>query len=80
MAIKLAVAMGVLMGTGLPALFGFIPTASSHTPSSLSALMHIYGWLPCLIMLLAFPLLWNFPINEECQQKLRAQIDERRND
>jgi Na+/melibiose symporter-like transporter len=80
MAIKLAVALGVLMGTGFPALFGFIPAASSHTPSSLSALMHIYGWLPGLIMLLAFPLLWNFPINEEYHQKLRAQIDERRND
>ncbi|MGR8978777.1 MAG: MFS transporter [Gammaproteobacteria bacterium] len=80
MAIKLAVALGVLMGTGLPALFGFIPTAISHTESSLSALMHIYGWLPCLIMLLAFPLLWNFPINEAYQQKLRTQIEQRRRD
>ncbi|HYE37523.1 MFS transporter [Methylocaldum sp.] len=77
MAIKLAVALGVMMGTGLPAMFGFVPTAASHTPSSISALMHIYGWLPCLIMVLAFPLLWNFPIDEACHRKLRARIDER---
>ncbi len=77
MAIKLAVALGVLLGTGLPALFGFDPGAANHEPSSISALMHIYGWLPGLIMLLAFPLLWNFPVDEACQRKLRARIDER---
>lgn len=77
-AIKLALALGVMMGTGLPALFGFVPTASSHSPSSISALMFIYGWLPALIMLLAFPLLWNFPIDKAYQQKLRARINERR--
>jgi glycoside/pentoside/hexuronide:cation symporter, GPH family len=77
MAIKLAVALGVLLGTGLPAMFGFVPTAASHDPSSISALMQIYGWLPGLIMLLAFPLLWNFPIDEACQRKLRAGIEER---
>jgi len=78
MAIKLAVALGVLMGTGFPALFGFVPTASNHSPESISALMHIYGWLPGLIMLLAFPLLWNFPIDEACQKDLRARIEARR--
>lgn len=78
MAIKLAVALGVLMGTGFPALFGFIPAAASHTPASISALMHIYGWLPGLIMLLAFPLLWNFPIDEAYHRQLRARIEARR--
>ncbi|MDD1612838.1 MAG: MFS transporter [Methylococcaceae bacterium] len=78
MAIKLAVALGVLMGTGFPALFGFVPTATSHSPASISALMHIYGWLPGLIMLLAFPLLWNFPIDEAYHRQLRARIEARR--
>jgi GPH family glycoside/pentoside/hexuronide:cation symporter len=78
MALKLAVALGVLMGTGFPVLFGFIPTAASHTPASISALMHIYGWLPGLIMLLAFPLLWNFPIDEAYHRQLRARIEARR--
>ncbi|MEN8259669.1 MAG: MFS transporter [Pseudomonadota bacterium] len=77
MAIKLAGALGVMMGTGLPAMFGFVPTAAGQTPSSISALMQIYGWLPGLIMLFAFPLLWNFPIDEACHRKLRARIDER---
>lgn len=79
MAIKLAVALGVMMGTGFPALFGFTPNAASHSPASISALMHIYGWLPALIMLLAFPLLWNFPIDEVRHRELRAQIEARRN-
>ncbi|MGJ0484966.1 MAG: MFS transporter [Methylomicrobium sp.] len=78
MAIKLAVALGVLMGTGFPALFGFVPTANSHTPESIAALMQIYGWLPGLIMLLAFPLLWNFPIDEAYHRQLRARIEARR--
>ncbi|MGR9087640.1 MAG: MFS transporter [Gammaproteobacteria bacterium] len=78
MAIKLALALGVMMGTGLPALFGFSPAASSHSPSSIASLMAIYGWLPGLIMLLAFPLLWNFPIDKALQRKLRAEIDARR--
>jgi GPH family glycoside/pentoside/hexuronide:cation symporter len=78
MAIKLAVALGVLMGTGFPAWFGFDPTAASHSPASISALMQIYGWLPALIMLLAFPLLWNFPIDEERHRELRARIEARR--
>jgi GPH family glycoside/pentoside/hexuronide:cation symporter len=78
MAIKLAVALGVLMGTGFPALFGFVPSDASHTPASISALMQIYGWLPGLIMLLAFPLLWNFPIDEAYHRQLRARIEARR--
>jgi GPH family glycoside/pentoside/hexuronide:cation symporter len=78
MAIKLAVALGVLMGTGFPALFGFVPSDASHTPGSISALMQIYGWLPGIIMLLAFPLLWNFPIDEAYHRQLRARIAARR--
>lgn len=78
MAIKLAVALGVMMGTGLPALFGFIPTAPTHSAESIQALMIIYGWLPSLIMALGFPFLWNFPIDHERHKELRLQIDERR--
>ncbi|MGZ8144315.1 MAG: MFS transporter [Methylosarcina sp.] len=78
MAIKLALALGVMMGTGLPALFGFLPAAGSHSPSSITALMLIYGWLPGLIMGLAFPLLWKFPIDQAYQQTLRARIEDRR--
>jgi GPH family glycoside/pentoside/hexuronide:cation symporter len=78
MAIKLALALGVMMGTGLPSLFGFLPAEAQHSPESITALLFIYGWLPGVIMLLAFPLLWNFPIDRSSQRTLRARIEERR--
>ncbi|MEQ1485483.1 MFS transporter [Methyloglobulus sp.] len=78
MAIKMAIGLGVFLGTSLPAHFGFDPSVASHSPVTEFALMRIYGWLPFFIMLLAFPLLWNYPITREKQQELRAQIDARR--
>lgn len=78
MAIKMAIGLGVFLGTTLPSLYGFEPSAASHSGATEFALMRIYGWLPCFIMLLAFPLLWNYPITQEKQQELRAQIEARR--
>lgn len=78
MAIKMAIGLGVFLGTSLPALYGFEPSAATHSPATEFALMRIYGWLPCLIMLLAFPVLWNYPITRDKQQELRAQIEARR--
>lgn len=78
MAIKLAVALGVVLGTALPAAFGFEPSAASNTAEAKEWLMMIYGWLPCLIMSLGAPLLWNFPIDRCRQQQLREQIAARR--
>ena len=77
MAIKLAIALGVFLGTNLPAHFGFDPAAASHSEAVEYALMRIYGWLPCVLMLSAFPVLWNYPITEAKQQELRAQIESR---
>lgn len=71
---KLAVGLGVLLGTSLPAAFGFDPSQPLHSPSEIWALLAIYGWLPCLIMLLGIPFLWNFPIDKEHQQDLRNKI------
>jgi Na+/melibiose symporter-like transporter len=78
MAIKLAIGLGVFLGTSLPAFYGFEPSAPSHAWATKQALMRIYGWLPCLFMLFAFPLLWNFPINQDKHRELRAIIDSRR--
>ena len=75
MAIKLSVALGILLATALPAQFGFEPTAAFHEPRVLVALLAIYGWLPFLIMGLAFPLMWNFPITHARQKELRARIE-----
>ena len=78
MAIKLAIGLGVFLGTSLPALYGFEPALATHSPATEFALMRIYGWLPFFIMLLGFPVLWNYPITQEKQQEVRAQIEARR--
>lgn len=78
MTIKLAIAAGVFLATSLPAAAGFDPSAGVHGRETLTAVMRIYGWLPCLLMTLAFPLLWNFPIDRDRQRQLRAIIDSRR--
>lgn len=71
---KFAIGLGVLLGTSLPTWFGFDPAQTVNTEASLSALLVIYGWLPCLIMILGVPFLWNFPIDKHHQQSLRSQI------
>lgn len=78
LAIKMAIGLGVFLGTSLPALYGFEPSAASLSNATEFALMRIYGWLPCFIMLLAFPLLWNYPITQKKQLELRAEIEARR--
>lgn len=78
MAVKAAVAIGVLLATALPAAFGFEPSAPAHETGAKLWLMLIYGWLPCLIMMLGVPLLWNFPIDRRSQMELREQIAARR--
>jgi len=78
MAIKLAVALGVVLATALPAAFGFEPAAATQGAAAKQWLLLIYGWLPCLIMLLGAPLLWNFPIDHARQKQLRQQITARR--
>lgn len=80
MTIKLAIGLGVFMGTSLPAFYGFEPSLAFHTPATEIALMRIYGWLPCFMMFLAFPLLWNFPIDRDRQQALREEIESRKRD
>lgn len=74
MASKLSIALGVLLGTVLPAYFGFQPSDPIHTPESKFALMAVYGWLPGAIIVLGATFLWNFPITQERQRELRAHI------
>ena len=71
---KLAVGVGVLLGTSLPSAFGFDPSQTVHSDASISALLAIYGWLPCAIIILGIPFLWHFPIDQQKQQELRHQI------
>jgi len=78
MAVKCAVAIGVLLATALPAALGFEPSAATHEEGAKLWLMLIYGWLPCLIMMMGAPLLWNFPIDHRRHNELREQIAVRR--
>jgi Na+/melibiose symporter-like transporter len=78
MAIKMAIGLGVFLGTSLPAYYGFEPSAATHSAAAEFALMRIYGWLPCLIMVLGVPVLWHYPITREKHQELRAKIEARR--
>lgn len=78
MVIKLAVALGVLLGTGLPAAFGFEPSAAEHTANGLFALRAVYGWMPALLMAIGAPFLWHFPITKQRQEEMRAEIEARR--
>jgi Na+/melibiose symporter-like transporter len=78
MAVKAAVALGVLLATVLPAAFGFEPSAETQAPMAIGWLLAIYGWLPCAIMALGIPLMWNFPIDRRRHGDLRTQIAARR--
>jgi glycoside/pentoside/hexuronide:cation symporter, GPH family len=74
---KLAIALGILLATVIPASFGFEPSAPSHDESAKLALMGVYGWLPGIMMGLGALALWHFPIDEARQRTLRALIAER---
>jgi len=74
MATKLSIGLGILLGTTLPTLFGFDPSQTVHSETSITALMIIYGWISSLIMISGVPFLWNFPIDKSQQQKLRNRI------
>ena len=74
---KLAIALGILFATVIPASFGFEPSAPHHDESAEFALMAVYGWLPGIMMGLGALALWHFPIDEARQRTLRALIAER---
>ncbi|MGH2372033.1 MAG: MFS transporter [bacterium] len=78
MVTKLAIALGIGLGTLIPASFGFEPAAASHSEAALNALMATYGWLPGALMTLGAAVLWRFPITHERQKQLRAEIAARR--
>jgi Na+/melibiose symporter-like transporter len=70
---KFGLALGALVGTSLPALAGFSMTAVNSDAAVLS-LMATYAWLPMIIMGLATPFFWLYPLTEKVQVELRARI------
>jgi Na+/melibiose symporter-like transporter len=77
MTIKLSLALGVLLGTTLPAAFGYDPAATVTTPDVQARLMLIYGLVPAAMMAAGALFLYRFPITRERHDEVRAAIEAR---
>ena len=77
MTIKLSLALGVLLGTTLPAAFGYDPAAAVTTPDVQARLMTIYGLVPALMMATGALFLYRFPITRERHDEVRAALEAR---
>lgn len=73
---KFGLAIGALVGTSLPALAGF-SLNGVNTDAAIFSLMATYAWLPMIVMGLATPFFWFYPLTEAVQRDLRAQIARR---
>jgi len=77
MVTKLALALGVALGTALPAALGYDPAAAEITSEVQRRLMWIYGALPAAMMALGAFFLRGFPITKGRQAAIRAQLEAR---
>lgn len=75
---KAAIAIGVLIGTGVPALIGFQPSDPLHTTTQLLGLQAVYAFSAVPLILAASWLLWHYPLTREVQASTRAEILARR--
>jgi glycoside/pentoside/hexuronide:cation symporter, GPH family len=77
MGTKGAAALGILIGTSVPALAGFQPSDAVHSPDSLLALRVVYAIIGPLMVLGSAYFFGSFPINRDKQKELREAIDAR---
>jgi len=77
MTTKLSLALGVLLGTALPAAFGYDPAAEGASPVVQARLMAIYGGVPALLMGIGVLFLRGFPVTRERHAAVRAEIARR---
>ena len=77
MTTKLSLALGVLLGTALPAAFGYEPAAGVTPPDVQARLMLIYGCVPALMMAAGVLFLHRFPITRERHAEVRAALEAR---
>ena len=75
MAIKLALALGVVLATVLPSLAGYSPSEAAIPLQIQSRLMLIYGVLPALLMALGALFLFRFPITKARHDEVRSELD-----
>lgn len=74
---KGGVALGVFLSTNLAAWYGFDPSADENTAIAKLALACLYSVIPAAMACLALPLLWNYPLTKERQQRMRSHIERR---
>jgi Na+/melibiose symporter-like transporter len=82
---KGAAAAGGAVGLAGAAVFGFDPiadpaaagTPEGNSASSLLWLALLYSIIPALIKFIALPFIWNYPLTEARQRRIRARIDRR---
>jgi Na+/melibiose symporter-like transporter len=88
MVLKGAAGIGTALATLGAGYFGFDPTCASpalpkdgatctNTADAIFALANFYSIIPAIVALAAVPLLWRYPVTEERQKRLRAQIARR---
>ena len=77
MTIKLSLALGVLLGTTLPAAFGYDPAATVTAPDVQARLMLVYSLVPAAMMAAGALFLYRFPITRERHDEVRAAIEAR---
>jgi GPH family glycoside/pentoside/hexuronide:cation symporter len=77
MVTKLSLAIGVLLGTTLPAAFGYDPSAEVAPTEVQARLMSIYGGVPAILMALGALFLLHFPITRERHAEIRAALSRR---
>ncbi|MCR9095164.1 MAG: MFS transporter [bacterium] len=75
MVIKLSFALGVVLGTSLPAAAGYDPSAEVVDAGIQARLMAIYGIVPAILMGIGAVCLRGFPITRERHASVRAQIE-----
>ena len=78
MVTKLSLALGVLLGTTLPAAFGYDPSSDVATLPVQAWLMAIYGGVPAILMAVGALFLRHFPITRERHDEVRIALEARR--
>ena len=74
---KGAVAFGVFVATAGVAWLGFDPASDENTASAKLAVACMYSIIPAALACVALPLLWNYPLTRERQQRMRGFIERR---
>lgn len=76
---KAAVAFGVLLATTGVAWFGFDPAIAENTASAKMSVAVLYSIGPAVLACVALPLLWNYPLSKQRQERMRGHIERRDN-